>query len=165
MEQRILIKSHVKLGTSAAETHRILQKVFGKNCLSKSSIFQWYKEFNEGRETINNIHIPKPRKCRTPEMIQKVRNFLANDKYATTRMIANALGISRGTVAIILKEDLNKANSHLEKKVKDSTPTIDVLVEKQKADDVVKNPSQIKKKLFNRSEDKNISFGSNVRLR
>lgn len=109
MEQRIVIKFHAKLGTSASKTFEMLKKVYGDDCLSKSRIFDWHKQFREGREDAEDAERnPKSKTSRTPEIIQKVRDILAEDKNSTTRMIAEALHMSNSTVHAIITEDLQK---------------------------------------------------------
>lgn len=109
MEQRTNIKFLVKYGKNASETFEMLKKVYGDDCLSRSNVFIWHKRFSEGRESVDDDERPgRPRDARTPENIQKVREFIAEDRNATTRMIAEALGISHETARVILTEDLQK---------------------------------------------------------
>ncbi|KYN38526.1 hypothetical protein ALC56_07103 [Trachymyrmex septentrionalis] len=51
MEQRALIKFNAKLGKSASETFRLMQQVYGNQCLGRT-VFEWHKRFLEGRETL-----------------------------------------------------------------------------------------------------------------
>lgn len=107
MEQRVVIKFNAKLGISATKTFRILQEVYGDDCLSKTRVFEWHKQFREGRESIEDKdHARRPRTARTPVIIQKVRDCIAKDQNASTRMIAEDLKISKESVRIILTEDL-----------------------------------------------------------
>ncbi|KAG5331688.1 SETMR methyltransferase, partial [Acromyrmex heyeri] len=94
MEQRTVIKFNAKFGKSASETLR--------------SMF-WHKRFLEDRETLeDDKKSGRPILVRTPEMIQKVRDFVANDRNASLKMMEEALNISRETIRIILHEDLGK---------------------------------------------------------
>jgi hypothetical protein len=43
MEQRAGIKFCFKLGESASETYELLQKAYGSDSLSRSTIFEWFK--------------------------------------------------------------------------------------------------------------------------
>lgn len=109
MEQRINIKFLVKSEKTATETYEMLKKVYGDDCLSRAMVFRWHKQFSEGRETVEDEQRAGPsRTVRTPGMIQKVRDFIAEDRNATTRMIGEALGISHETARLILTEDLDK---------------------------------------------------------
>lgn len=109
MEQRAVIKFHVKLGKSASETFRLMQQVYGDDCLSRANVFLWYKRFSEGRETLeDDSREGRPISARTPEMIEKVREFVENDRNASLKMMEEALNISRETIRTILHEDLGK---------------------------------------------------------
>ncbi|KAG5324083.1 L259 protein, partial [Pseudoatta argentina] len=50
----------------------------------------------------------RPILVRTPEMIEKVRDFVANDRNASLKMMEEALNISKETIRTILHEDLGK---------------------------------------------------------
>ena len=43
-----------KLGKSAAETHGMLQTVFGPSCMNRASVLEWHKRFKEGRESVKD---------------------------------------------------------------------------------------------------------------
>ncbi|GFX01837.1 FLJ37770-like protein [Trichonephila clavipes] len=45
---------------------------------------------------------------RTTETIEKVRNFVANDRCAPLRMMSDSLKINKETIRIIMDEDLGK---------------------------------------------------------
>jgi len=109
MEQRVVIKFNAKLDKSASETFRLMQQVYGNQCLGRTAVFEWHKRFLEGRETLeDDKKSGRPILVRTPEMIEKVRNFVANDRNASLKMIEEALNISRETIRTILHEDLGK---------------------------------------------------------
>ncbi|KYN44946.1 hypothetical protein ALC56_00598 [Trachymyrmex septentrionalis] len=79
MEQRAVIKFNAKLGKSASETFRLMQQIYGNQCLGRTAVFEWHKSFLEGRETLeDDKKSERPILVRTPEMIEKVRNFVAN---------------------------------------------------------------------------------------
>ncbi|GFT24377.1 FLJ37770-like protein [Trichonephila clavipes] len=46
---------------------------------------------------------------RTPEIMEKVRNFVADNRYAPLRMMADSFNINKEAIRIILHEDLGKA--------------------------------------------------------
>ncbi|EGI70636.1 FLJ37770-like protein [Acromyrmex echinatior] len=109
MEQRAVIKFNAKLGKSASETFRSMQQVYGSQCLSRTDVFEWHKRFLEDRETLeDDKKSGRPILVRTPEMIEKVRDFVANDRNASLKMMEEALNISRETIRTILHEDLGK---------------------------------------------------------
>ena len=109
MEQRAVIKFNAKLGKSASETFRSMQQVYGSQCLGRTAVFEWHKRFLEGRETLeDDKKSGRPILVRTLEMIEKVRDFVANDRNASLKMMEEALNISRETIRTILHEDLDK---------------------------------------------------------
>ena len=109
MEQRAVIKFHAKLGKKASETFGFMQQVYGDDCLSRASVFLWHKRFLEGRERLEDDYREgRPISARTPEMIEKVCEFIANDPNASLKMMEEALNISRETIRTILHEHLGK---------------------------------------------------------
>lgn len=109
MEQRAVIKFHAKLGKNASETLKLMQQVYGDNCLSRTNVFVWDKRFLEGRESLeDDKHTGRPISVRTPEMIEKVRDFVTNDRNASLKMMEEALNIGKETIRTILREDLGK---------------------------------------------------------
>ena len=76
MEQRAVIKFHVKIGKIASETFRMMQQAYGDACLSRSNVFIWHKRFVDGRESLEDeIKEGRSIAFRKPEMIQKVFRF------------------------------------------------------------------------------------------
>jgi hypothetical protein len=55
LEQRINIKFCAKLGKRASETLQILSDAYGADAMNKSSVFEWHKRFEEGREDVKNV--------------------------------------------------------------------------------------------------------------
>ena len=53
VEQRANIKFCFKLGKTFTESHQMMKKVYSDNCLSRSRIREWFKRFQNGRETMN----------------------------------------------------------------------------------------------------------------
>ncbi|KAG5325326.1 SETMR methyltransferase, partial [Pseudoatta argentina] len=65
--------------------------------------------FLEGRETLeDDKKSGRLILVRTSEIIEKVRDFVANDRNASLKMMEEALNISRETIRTILHEDLGK---------------------------------------------------------
>ena len=46
-KQKPNIKFCFKLGKTSAETHQMMQKVYGDECLFRSTIYEWFKRFEE----------------------------------------------------------------------------------------------------------------------
>ena len=52
LEERYAIKFCFKLGKNATETYGMLQTAFGQSCMNQASVFEWYKRFKEGTESV-----------------------------------------------------------------------------------------------------------------
>ena len=104
-----MIKFNAKLGKSETTTFKSMQQVYGDNCMGRTQVFEWYKRFVDGRESLeDDKHTGRPISTRTPEIIEKIRDFIANDRNAPLKMTEEALNINRETIRIILHEDLGK---------------------------------------------------------
>ena len=55
-EQRTNLKFLVRLGKSSSEALCMLQQVYQKQTLSRSTVFLWHKRFKEGREDVEDDH-------------------------------------------------------------------------------------------------------------
>ena len=58
IEQRVNLKFLCKLGKSASESYETLQSVYGDDCLCRTTVFEWYKRFKEGREDVEDDERP-----------------------------------------------------------------------------------------------------------
>jgi transposase len=54
MEQRVNIKFCVKLGKTPTETYGMLQTAYGDEALGRSTVFDWFRRFKEGREDLQD---------------------------------------------------------------------------------------------------------------
>jgi transposase len=52
MEQQVNITLFVKLRKMPTETYEMLQTAYGDEALSRSSVFEWFKRFKDGREDL-----------------------------------------------------------------------------------------------------------------
>jgi hypothetical protein len=48
MEQRAAIKFCVKLKKTVTESYEMLRRMYGVECLLRTSVFEWHKGFKEG---------------------------------------------------------------------------------------------------------------------
>jgi hypothetical protein len=53
-EQRANIKFMFKRGKSATETLQVLQKVYGDDALKKTVVYEWFNQFKNGQETLED---------------------------------------------------------------------------------------------------------------
>jgi transposase len=109
MEQRVNIKFCYKLGKTATETHEMLVQVYRTEAMSIKCIYDWFKCFHDGKETTEDEpRSGQPLTSRAPDMIERVRQMLAQDQRVTLRLMAEELGFSKDTVHTIVREDLGK---------------------------------------------------------
>ena len=87
----------------------MLVQVYGREAVSRKCVYEWSKRFREGKETTEDEPcLGRPSKSRTPEIIEKVRQILAQDRRLTLRLIAEELGISKDMASTIVCDDLGK---------------------------------------------------------
>ena len=76
LEERYAIKFCFKLGKNATETtYGMLQTAFRPPCINRASVFEWYKRFKEGRESVrDDERCGRSKEVNTPDLIpQRVR--------------------------------------------------------------------------------------------
>ncbi|KAJ8933179.1 hypothetical protein NQ318_006473, partial [Aromia moschata] len=54
----VIIGFLVKLGKTVTEAYAMLKEVYGDECLSRTQVLEWFKRFEEGRETTEEIRAP-----------------------------------------------------------------------------------------------------------
>ena len=70
LEERYAIKLCCKLGKNAAETYGRLQTAFRPSFMNGASVFEWYKRFKEGRESVrDDERYGRSKEVNTPEVI------------------------------------------------------------------------------------------------
>ena len=107
IEQRINIKFCVKLGKMATETLKMLLNVYGDSSVSRTRVFEWYKQFVEGREDVeDDPKSGRPCTSTTDTNIEKVRQLVRSDRRLTICVIANEVGMNKETVSTILVDTL-----------------------------------------------------------
>jgi hypothetical protein len=105
---RICIKFCFKLNKTAAETHRMLKEAFGEQDLSQARIFEWFKHFKDGRETVDDPkQSGRPSTRTTPEMAAKVSEVIVEDRRQTIHDVCNRVGLLYGSCQRILADELN----------------------------------------------------------
>src|SRR5215469_4145370 len=92
---RFLNAKHV----SPTEIHIQLVEVYGKNVMTKCSVFKWCKKFDEGRNSIcDESRSGRPKSSTTDENILKIDGMIKEDRRLKIRTISTALGISKSRV-------------------------------------------------------------------
>lgn len=107
LEQRICIKFCFKLGKTANETHKMLVQAFGESSMKKTSAFEWYSRFKNGRISVNDDERSgRPISMRTPEAVTQITILINEDPKITVREIEEETGLSKSLCATIIKDDL-----------------------------------------------------------
>jgi hypothetical protein len=76
--------------------------------MKRRTVYKWVDSFKDGQESIeDNAREGFPSTSCVGENIQCVNDLVMSDCRITTRIITDKLGISKGSVQTILKEDLN----------------------------------------------------------
>ena len=75
LEEQYAIKLCFKIGKNVTETYGKLQTAFGASRMNWASVFEWYKRFKEGRESVrDDERCARSKEVNTPDFIgQRVR--------------------------------------------------------------------------------------------
>ena len=105
--ERACIKFCFKLEKTATECYEMLKTAFGEQAMGRSQTFQWFSRFKAGRSSIDNDERSgRPVCSSTPEVIERVRQIIREDRRLTIDEVSMLVGISHGTCHKILPEDL-----------------------------------------------------------
>ena len=95
-EQRVAIKLCFKAGLSATETLVLVQKDYGKEAVNWSNVFRWYSRYWDGRELVEEDEKGgHPKSTQTEVNIAAVADLIKNDRWITSRMIAESWNIPK----------------------------------------------------------------------
>ena len=93
-EQRACIKFCFKLGKTATECYEMLKTAFGEQAMGRSQTFQWFSRFKAGRTWIDDDeHSGRPVFSSTPEMIERVCQFIRKDRRRTIGEVSMLVGL------------------------------------------------------------------------
>ena len=82
---------------------------FRRLTVMRTTIFQWHKQFREGRESVkDDKHSGRPTTSWTDDNIATVDKMVKEDRKVTPRLIADTLSILKTVILWILSEDLKK---------------------------------------------------------
>ena len=80
---------------SAAETYRILQKVFGDETMSQKNVFKWYIDLKEGRERVDDLQRSgRPSTSIDDQNINKNKEMVLGNRRLIIRELVDIVGIS-----------------------------------------------------------------------
>jgi len=106
--EQVNIKFLVKLKKSVTETFHLLTEAYGEDCMSRTRVFEWHKQFLEGRESLKVDDRPgRPRTAVTDDNIEKVRVVIRRDRRLGVQALAEEVNLDRESVRRILSEELN----------------------------------------------------------
>jgi histone-lysine N-methyltransferase SETMAR len=93
--------------TPPKEIHERMLKVYGNDCPSYSTIKNWAAEFHRGRNSLEDEERSgRPCEAVTEENVRAVEELVMEDRRSSVHSLAMALGISVGSVEIILHKHL-----------------------------------------------------------
>ena len=93
-------------GLCTEEVHREMRPVYGDNCFSQKTVFNWIQEFNKGRQSIRDWERPGcPAEVSTEATVQRVEHIIRNDWHVSINDVAHAVG-SHGTAYNFMHEQL-----------------------------------------------------------
>ncbi|XP_043257532.1 protein GVQW3-like [Colletes gigas] len=85
----------------------MLQKVYGKWCISKTQAYEWHKALKEGREEVQNLlHAGRPLIVSTDENIEKIKKMVIDNRRLSVREVAHEVEMSHMSVHNISTEVL-----------------------------------------------------------
>ena len=94
-------------GKTGKEIHGELVDVYGSSAPSYAQVKFWVGEFKRGRTSLEDeARSGHPLDATDEEMCKKVRDLIYSDRRIQVKEIAQALGISHGSVSTILHDRL-----------------------------------------------------------
>ena len=107
LEEPYTIKFFFKLGKNpATETYGMLQTAFEPSWMNRTSIFEWHKRFNEGRESVRDDEKCGRKEFWTPKLIGQIKNFMDKNRCVSIETISAQFDVSVGTVHTIIRKEL-----------------------------------------------------------
>ena len=77
------------------------------SCMNQASVFEWYKRFKEGGESVrDDERCGRSKEVRTPELIGQIKNFMDKDRRVSIETISAQFDVSAGTVCTLIREEL-----------------------------------------------------------
>lgn len=106
-ESRAFIKCCAKIGYTASETYKLLQKAGSTSDMKRATVFKWFSRFKEGRESLRDDKRGGRPMVINATLVTSVKEFIEEDRRRTVREAAEAIDTSYGTVRTILHDYLN----------------------------------------------------------
>ena len=107
VEYRAVIRYLYLKGKTGKEIHGELADVYGSSAPSYAQVKFWVGEFKRRRTSLEDeARSGRPLDATDEEMCKKVRDLVYSDRRIQVEEIAQALGISHGSVSTILHDSL-----------------------------------------------------------
>ena len=107
VEYRAVIRYLYLKGKTGKETHAELADVYESSAPSYAQVKFWVREFKRDRTSLEDeARSGRPLDATDEEMCKKVRDLVYSDRRIQVEEIAQALGISHGSVSTILHDRL-----------------------------------------------------------
>ena len=85
-----------------------LMEVYGKECVSRTRVFEWHKRFHEGRtEVEDDERSRRPTISKTTYNNRKSEKIVREDRQLSIRLIAERMSIDKETMWQVLHENLH----------------------------------------------------------
>ena len=107
VKYRVIIRYLCLKGKTGKEIHGELSDVYGSSAPSYAQVKFWVGEFKRGRTSLEDeARSGRPLDATDEVMCKKVRDLVYSDRRIQVKEIAQALGISHGSVSTILHDRL-----------------------------------------------------------
>ncbi|XP_014487491.1 PREDICTED: putative uncharacterized protein FLJ37770, partial [Dinoponera quadriceps] len=106
VSQRIIIKFLTAKSVKLSDILKRLEAQFGDNTFKRTQVYEWHKQYLEGRETVKSKgHRRRSLTSVTEENIRLVGSFTESDRRLTVAEIASEVGNSFGSAQAIITDD------------------------------------------------------------
>lgn len=107
LEQRYVLSYLFKRQKTPTQCLAKLEKVYGRDTMSRTQVFQWFSQFKRGRKSVSSVRqTGRPAEVSNDVTVNTISALLAEDCSLNQRQIAALMGISQSTVQRIIRNDL-----------------------------------------------------------
>ena len=82
-------------------------EVYGKEFMSRTSVFEWHKRFHEGRTDVEDERSRRPTMSKTTNNNREIEKTVREDRRLSIRLIAERMSIDKETMWQVLHENLH----------------------------------------------------------